>query len=162
MSLAKKKSKFNIRIAQEADAGEIYYLVQRAFSSYGKNGSSPASREQIEDIYTDIRENTVLIIEINNLIVGTLRLEKDMEERYYLKRFSIHPEYQGHGLGTILYYQAEEIVKEMGGRSICLYSSTEDQKLVNFYSKCGFVCIEKDYQNGYERGFLVKKIDGVD
>ncbi|MFP4661979.1 MAG: GNAT family N-acetyltransferase [Halanaerobiales bacterium] len=162
MSLPEKKKDYNIRTAREGDADEIYYLVQRAFSSYGKNGSSPASREHIDDLLTDIKENIVLIIEIDNVIAGTLRLVKGKDERYFLKRFSIHPDYQGQGLGTILYFQAEELVKDMGGRFICLYSSTEDQRLVNFYKKCGFVCMERDHKNGYERGFLTKKIDGVD
>lgn len=162
MCLTEKKDNYNIRIAKKGDADEIYYLVQRAFSSYGEQGCSPASKEKIADIYIDIKENTVLVIEIDNRIVGTLRLISDSKDKYYLKRFSIHPHYQDQGLGTMLYFQAEKKVKEMAGKYICLHSSTEDNKLNKFYNRLGFECIDKDNLNGYERGLWVKKIIGVD
>lgn len=162
MSLVENEDNYNIRAAHKGDADEIYYLVQRAFSNYGEKGCSPASKERIADIYYDIEANTVLIIEHEGLIIGTLRLVADSNNKFYLKRFSIHPNFQNKGLGTILYYQAEKKVKELSGKYICLYSSTEDDKLVKFYDKLGFKCIEKDRENGYERGFWIKKIDGVD
>jgi len=162
MCLAEKKDNYNIRIAEKGDADEIYYLVQRAFSSYGEKGCSPASKETIDDIYIDIQENTVLVIEIDDRIVGTLRLISDSRDKYYLRRFSIHPNFQDQGLGTFLYYQAEKKVKETDGKYICLHSSTEDSKLIKFYNRLGFECIEKDYLNGYERGLWIKKIIGVD
>ena len=162
MSLPEKMDKYNIRTAKKGDADEIYYLVQRAFSTYGDKGLNPVSKERIADIYIDIKDNTVLVIEFEGLIIGTLRLVADSYDKFYLKRFSIHPNFQNKGLGTALYYQAEKKVKELFGKYICLHSSTEDGILVKFYEKLGFKCIEKDRENGYERGLWIKKIDGVD
>ncbi|MFW6022643.1 MAG: GNAT family N-acetyltransferase [Halanaerobiaceae bacterium] len=162
MSFPIKKENFQIRFANKGDADEIYYLVQRAFSSYGEKGLNPASKETIDDICDDINNNVVLIIEWQGYIVGSLRLVQDKEKSYFLKRFSIHPDYQHQGLGTMLYFYTEEKVREMNGKYIWLYSSTEDIKLIDFYDKLGFECIDRDWINGYERGLWIKKIDGVD
>lgn len=40
MSLTEKVYDYKIRIARESDADEIYYLVQRAFSSYNAKGKT--------------------------------------------------------------------------------------------------------------------------
>lgn len=159
---AKEYNDYTIRTASIGDANEIYYLVQRAFSSYGNNGCNPVSCETIRDIYFDLENNIVLVLEYRDMIIGSLRLLIHNKSEFYLKRFSIHPDFQNLGMGTELYYQAEEVVKEKGGMRISLHSSIEDQRLISFYKKLGFICLGKDNKNGYRRGFWQKKIPGCD
>jgi len=151
-----------IRKAHKDDANRIYYLVQRAFSSYGNKGCSPVARETIDDIILDLEENIVLVLEYKEMIVGSLRLIADTDREFYLKRFPIHPDFQNLGFGTFLYYKAERIVQEQGGRKISLHSSIEEERLVKFYQKLGFECLDIDNENGYKRGYWQKKIAGVD
>lgn len=162
MLAAMSCSGYIIRKANKEDANRIYYLVQRAFVSYGQKGCSPVSKETIEDIYIDLERNIVLVLEYRKMIVGSLRLEGSNEKEFYLKRFSIHPDFQNLGFGTELYYEAERIVREKGGRRIFLHSSLEEERLVNFYSKLGFICLDIDDENGYRRGFWQKNLPGVD
>lgn len=160
MTLPEFDEKINIRVARKEDAEEIYYLVQRAFLDYVEKGIIPASREKIKDLHYDIKNNIVLIMERGNTIIGTLRLVSELDKSVQLKRFSIDPDYQHQGMGTILYYRAERIACELNFDYIYLYSSVEDEKLVKFYKKLDFTCLKKDRENGYERGLWVKKING--
>lgn len=159
---AAKCDDYVVRKAVKEEANSIYYLVQRAFSSYGSNAFNPVAKETIEDIYHDLEQNIVLVLEYRKMIVGSLRLVRYNEGEFYLKRFAIHPDFQGLGFGTELYYGAEKIVREEGGRRIFLHSSLEEEKLVSFYSKLGFNCLKTDRINGYRRGYWQKNIPGVD
>lgn len=158
MTLFVKRDNYLIRNAVKGDVDEINNLVQRAFFSYGNKGSNPASYETIENIEYDLDNNIVLVIEYLGMIVGSLRLIELNNKVFYLKRFSIHPDYQNLGMGTILYYNAEKKLKEKIASCITLHSSTEDRRLISFYKKLGFKCIKKDWEKGYERGFWVKNI----
>lgn len=162
MGFPEKKQDLNIRIARKEDAEEIYYLVQRAFLDYVEKGTIPASQETIEDIYNDIKDNIVIVMELDNVIIGSLRLVSVVNGSVQLRRFSIHPDYQHRGMGTFLYLRAEEKARKLHFKYMFLYSSIEDEKLVRFYKKMGFTCLQTDRQNGYERGLWVKNIGGVD
>lgn len=150
-----------IRKACQRDGEGIYRVIREAFADY-KSGSNPTFKETIFDIYQDLEENIVLVIEKDKQIIGSLRLEFKGEDDVYLKRFSILPEFQHQGLGTLLYRRAEEEVIANNGKYIYLHSSLDDQKLVKFYHKLGFQCLKKDNKYGYQRGLWVKRLDGVD
>jgi len=159
MAIPQNNTEFNIRIAGLEDAEDIFFLVKKAFADYGRKGKNPVMGETIQDIEADLKDNLVLVVEYASKIVGSLRLEAQMESCFYLKRFSILPGFQHQGLGTKLYHQAEKITLDYKGKFIYLHSSVEDQKLIRFYKKLGFTCLKKDQENGYERGLWVKKID---
>ena len=161
MSLTEKVYDYKIRIARESDADEIYYLVQRAFSSYNAKGKNTVQDEIIDDVLFDLKHNLVLVIEYRGVIAVSMRLCAMEYNCLYLKRFSIHPHYQNLGLGTSLYYYAEELAREKGSEYIYLYSSLEDERLISFYNKLGFTCIDIDHKNGYRRGYWCKKLSGV-
>lgn len=162
MAVSMESSKYNFRMASLDDAAAVHDLVRKAFVHYSKEGTNPAMEESLEEIYNDIKDNIVLIIEKNGKIIGSLRLISEVEGSFYLKRFSIDPSYQDQGLGTILYIESEKAAWDNGAKFIYLYSSVEDERLINFYRKLGFNCLKLDRVNGYERGLWVKKIDGVD
>lgn len=162
MALTEKLNDYNIRNARISDADEIYNLVQRAFSSYGSKGFNPVIFETIDEIIFDLTHNIVLVIEYMGIITGSLRLCEMDNRNFYLKRFSINPDYQNMGMGTFLYYYAEDIAKQRGVRNIYLYSSVEDKRLISFYKNLGFICLKFDCKNGYRRGYWCKKIFGDD
>ncbi|MFW6035689.1 MAG: GNAT family N-acetyltransferase [Halothermotrichaceae bacterium] len=162
MALAVKEQKYKIRKAYKKDAEAIYQLVKKAFVNYNKQGNTPVTDEKLADVYQDIIHNIVLVIENNNKIIGTLRLQFAEEKSCYLKRFSIDPDYQDQGLGTMLYLKSEQLAFAEGKEYIYLYSTVEKENLINFYNKLGFICLKTDCSNGYQRGLWIKKLDGVD
>ena len=150
---------YTVREAAVDEREIVYNIVKEAFSSYKKNKDNPDLMETPSEVLSDIRENIVLVMEKNNKIIGTVRLIKKDEESYYLKKFAILPEYQGRGLGTILFTEAEKRAAEKNCNKIFLHSSTEEEHLVKFYDRLGFECIEVEDDMGYKRGLWVKKID---
>lgn len=153
--------KIKIEKADINKAQEILQLVKNSFAHYRQNKNNPDLEEELEDVKKDIEENIVLVIRNkgNNKIIGTLRLVPDnRSEKVYLKKFAISPEYQSQGLGTILFKQAENIAREQNIKKIYLHSSVEDKKLVKFYKKLGFECININTEMGYKRGLWVNQL----
>lgn len=157
MTLIMNENKVNIRKANKGDVDRIHNLVQRAFSNYDTKGSNPALNESLMDIEYDIRNNIVIILETEGKMLGSLRLDFE-DGTVHLKRFSIDPDYQAKGIGTILYQRAEEEVKKRNYNSIYLYASLENEKVIRFYKKLGFKCIKSDRNNSYLRGLWIKKV----
>lgn len=159
MNSSNQSKEIIIREALLKEAKTIYNVVQIAFDEYRQGKDNPHLEEDLEEIKKDIKNNLVLvIITQNNCIAGTLRLVPEDENKVYLKKFAILPEYQGQGWGSILFSKAENKARDRNYQKIYLHSSTEEEKLVKFYKKLGFECIEVNRDMGYERGLWVKEL----
>ena len=164
MTVSSSKSKYLCRKAELEDAEIIHDLMRKAFADYGKANNqekeivNSALKEELEDVYNDIKENIVLVLSDNQQIIASLRLEEISHKRYLLKRFAVAPAYQNHGLGTMLFNSAVDNLKEADAHYLQLYSSLENKKLINFYKGLGFNCLDTDSKKGYERGLWVKII----
>lgn len=164
MAVFHSQLKYTCRQGLKQDAEEIHKLMQDAFADYVKSQGkeekvvNSALKEDLSDIYDDLENNIVMVLLDNNRVIASLRLEEVSDKRYLLKRFAVAPEYQDHGLGSMLFERAVEKLKQIGASYVQLYSSLENVKLVNFYKGLGFNCLETDHKKGYERGLWVKKI----
>lgn len=163
MAVFHSQLKYKCRQGLKKDAEEIHKLMQDAFADYVKsqgkeNVVNSALKEDLSDIYDDLENNIVMVLLDNNKVIASLRLEEVSEKRYLLKRFAVAPEYQDHGLGSMLFKRAVEKLNEIGASYVQLYSSLENAKLINFYKGLGFNCLKTDHKKGYERGLWVKKI----
>lgn len=164
MAVFHSQLKYTCRQGLKQDAEEIHKLMQDAFADYVKSQGkeekvvNSALKEDLSDIYDDLENNIVMVLLDNNKVIASLRLEEVSDKRFLLKRFAVAPNYQDHGLGSMLFERAVEKLIQIGARYVQLYSSLENIKLVNFYKGLGFNCLETDHKKGYERGLWVKKI----
>jgi len=164
MAAFSSKLKYTCRQCSEEDALQIHKLMQEAFADYGKSNDekkkiiNSALKEEISDIYNDIKNNIVLVMIDSSKIIASLRLEEVSDKRYLLKRFAVKPDYQNQGLGSMLFKEAVETLKGIGAKYVQLYSSLENEKLIKFYKGLGFNCLETDQKKGYKRGLWVKTI----
>jgi len=163
MTAVSRKNKYTCRQGKLVDAEEIHILMQQAFADYAKKDDgekviNSALREELEAVKADLNRNTVLVLSDGDQIIASLRLEEMSEKRYLLKRFAVSPDYQNQGLGTMLFQQAVDKLKNLDAHYLQLYSSLEDKKLISFYRGLGFNCLETDHSKGYERGLWVKTI----
>ena len=156
---SQKRNEIKIKKAKKDDYEEIYKIVNKAFSEYKKNKNNPDLEETPADVLKDIENDIVLALIKNQRIVGSLRLIEKENSRVYLKKFAISPEFQNQGFGTLLFEKAEQIAVKSNKKEIYLYSSLENQNLVEFYQNLGFKCVEQNDQMGYERGLWVKVLD---
>ncbi len=165
MAAVSKDIKYDCRQANISDAEEIHKLMQQAFADYAvknnknkKDVINSALREKPEDIILDLKNNIVMVLNDGNKIIASLRLEEIGDKRYLLKRFAVSPAYQDQGLGTMLFEKAVDKLKKINAHYLQLYSSLENKKLICFYQRLGFNCLEKDNKKGYERGLWIKTI----
>lgn len=167
MTAVNSRSKYTCRQGDLADAEEIHILMQQAFADYAKKKNeqndqekviNSALREKLQAVKADLENNIVLVLSNGEKIIASLRLEEISKKRYLLKRFAVSPDYQNHGLGTMLFKQAVSKLKELDAHYLQLYSSLENEKLISFYQGLGFNCLETDHSKGYERGLWVKTI----
>lgn len=154
----KDKNDLQIRIAHKSEAKKISGLVQAAFEDYNNGVQNPALQESLGEVCKDIEEEIVLVAEKDKRIVGSLRLEEREDKTFYLKRFSILPQFQDQGIGTKLVNRAKKVAIKEKIKYIKLHSTVEDERLVKFYQKLGFNCQESDTDNGYRRGLWMTKI----
>ena len=156
------KNKLTIRTACQKDKAKIAQVVCQAFAEYRQGKNTSHLKEDLVDIAGDIEKNEVLVLEVREKIIGSLRLQALENNIYYLKRFAIHPQHQGQGLGLTLFEAAEKFVKNNNGRKIHLHSSTEDDRLIRFYKKLGFRCKKIETNVGYARGLWIKELKSME
>lgn len=164
MTALNQEKKYSCKKVSPADAEAIHILMQQAFADYGsaqqkkKEITNSALEEKLEDIKRDLQENIVLVLTEGKQIVASLRLEEISEKRFLLKRFAVAPEYQNQGLGTMIFKEAVKELSSLKAHYLQLYSSLENNKLINFYQSLGFNCLETDQKKGYQRGLWVKTV----
>lgn len=164
MTALNQENKYSCKKASLTDAEAIHILMQQAFADYGSSNhqqkeiTNSALEEKLQDIKTDLKENMVLVLTEDTKIVASLRLEEISEKRFLLKRFAVAPEFQNQGLGTMIFKEAVKELSRIKAHYLQLYSSLENNKLVNFYQGLGFNCLETDQKKGYQRGLWVKTI----
>jgi len=167
MTALNRQSKYKCRQGDLSDAEGIHILMQQAFADYAKKKNNEQSqekvinsalREELTAVKADLENNIVLVLSDEEKLIASLRLEEISRRRYLLKRFAVSPDYQNQGLGTMLFQQAVDKLKELNAHYLQLYSSLENKKLICFYQGLGFNCLETDHSKGYERGLWVKTI----
>ena len=93
---------FIIRKAQLMDAEEIHKITKEAFKKYmmdaGLTGTMEALEESLEDIIKDIENKEVFVAIIDNIPVGTIRLEILPDNTAYISSFGVRLDYHNVGL----------------------------------------------------------------
>ena len=113
----------------------------------------------IERLEKEARE--LWVAESNNISVGFMLLEfESKDQNVEIDWFDIHPDYQKHGIGTVLVQKAEERTKELGYRTITIHTAASNQKMRSFAEKNGFKeaeCLPKFWGEGTEDAYLLLK-----
>lgn len=150
----KKKIKNEIKIADENEAFEIYYILDKAREKLNKKGINQWSEGwDINNLKQKCKMGCfyVLYNEKGN-IIGCYCIEKNPniewiedKEFTYLSSICLHPDYQGKGIGKKLI----ESSLENSTQIVYLDCWSENNKLKSFYKDNGFKYIkdikEKEY-----------------
>ena len=98
------------------------------------NGVKPKSSLEFDEDYGKLYN--YLLMEEDDIGIGTLRVNCDHKDYGKIERVSIIPCQQGKGLGGQLLKEAEKWIKELGYNKIIVYSF---EPAVPFYLKCGYM-----------------------
>lgn len=81
---------------------------------------------------------TILMAEVNKKVAGTVALKYASPGVYEFTKMAVDVQYHGKGIGRALSEAAIERVRQLGGHTIILYSSTLLGPAIALYKKLGF------------------------
>lgn len=148
-----------IRQAISQDAPAVFLLLQSGFIEYGRiteQTNLEALLETVEDVQREIETNTVFIAIIDDVIVGTVRLEVHGEEAY-LSRFAVDINRRNSGVGKSLINIVDKFLMEEKIKKVTLHTASKHILLMRFYYGRGFYTEKLETDRGYLRATLVKE-----
>jgi len=151
---------FVIRRAVESDAAPVFSILQQAFREYGSaigQTNLDALKETVDDVRRAIAEKTVLIAEMDNEVVGTLRLDI-RGDKAYLSRFAVCSNNRGIGIGEALMNAADRYLVSQGVREVTLHTASRHTSLMRFYYGLGYFVEAIESDRGYLRARLKKEL----
>jgi ribosomal protein S18 acetylase RimI-like enzyme len=127
----------NIRRASRDDLGAVAELHRGEGWCYDEE---LVLRDYWDDCFD--RESILVAETRENGIDGTLEVAKAYKARFgyfaVIRRFVIHPEFRGRGIGRTLFQYATEEAKRMGCTAIELSVDPENGRPHKFYQSLGF------------------------
>ena len=152
---------FVIRKAEVEDALAIKEIMQESFKKYmedtGLTGSMDALQESYEDIVSDITTKEVYIAVIDNVAVGSVRVELLPDSTAYLTRFGVKLCYHNIGIGKSLMNLVDKLLTARDIKSVSLHTASKYRDLVRFYYGRGFYIDSTTKDRGYVRALMVKE-----
>ena len=152
---------FEVRHATEKDIPDIIRITREAFLKYCElskvSQNIEALNETVEDIKRDIETKEVYVAFIDDVPVGSVRVEIFEDNHAYLSRFGVREDYQNNGIGKILMNVVDTSMRQKGVKQIELHTASSFCSLVRFYYGRGFYIEEVKTDRGYLRAKLVKQ-----
>jgi ribosomal protein S18 acetylase RimI-like enzyme len=152
---------FLIRKATIDDAEDIQSVLRDSFKKYIEvvkiPGTVEALEETVEEIMRDIESKEVFIALIDNVPIGTIRVELLPDNTAYISRFGVRPGYRNIGIGTALISLVDKLLISKGVKEVRLHTASNYFELVSFYYGRGFYVESVSYERGYPRACMVKK-----
>jgi len=152
---------FIIRKAVVEDAPAIKEIMQESFTKYmkdaGLTGSMEALQESFEDIVSDISTKEVYIAVIDDIAVGTVRLQLLPDSTAYLSRFGVKLCYHNIGIGKALINLVDKLLISRNIKNVSLHTASKYHDLVRFYYGRGFYIDSTTKDRGYVRALMVKE-----
>jgi ribosomal protein S18 acetylase RimI-like enzyme len=127
-----------ISTAAIADANEILRVQKLAYqieAARYNDYTIPPLIESVEDIASDIKNQTVLKVTVDGKIIGSIRgyIQGDSA---YIRRLFVHPEYRRQGIGTRLMQAIEKSLHQ--AKRYELFTGHKSVGNIRLYQKLGY------------------------
>jgi ribosomal protein S18 acetylase RimI-like enzyme len=152
---------FIIRKAVAGDAPAIQSIMLESFKKYmqdtGLTGTMEALQESLGDIQKDIEAKEVYIAVIDDIAVGTIRVQTFPDNTAYISRFGVRLQYHNIGIGKSLMNLMDKMLMARGIEKVSLHTASKYRDLVRFYYGRGFYIDSTTKDRGYVRALMVKE-----
>lgn len=160
-------SKFRLEKARPSYSDEICGLINLTYR--GELGWTrethivEGNRTTRDEIEAAIRNPDAyfFIVKQKKILVSCIYVEKQ-NNIAYIGFFSVHPSFQGKGIGKYILKQAESFaLKELETRKYVMFVVSQRSELIAFYERRGYVRTGKIEAYPLHLGIGVPKIDGL-
>lgn len=152
---------FEVRRATYDDIPEIQNIILETFNKYMELGNLTekvdALKESYDDIKKDIDTKMVYVAYVDDLIVGTARVEIFNDKTAYFSRFGVRLNYQNNGVGKAIMNVVDMVMKKNNIKRLYLHAASKIIPLIRFYYGRGFYIEEITTDKGYLRARLCKE-----
>lgn len=154
---------FVIRKASVEDAESIQAITKEAFKKYmqdtGLVGTMEALEESLDAIRSDIKNKEVFVAFIDEVPVGTIRVQINPDSTAYISRFGVSLNYHNIGIGKSLMNLVDKLLRSKGVKNVSLHTASKYKDLIRFYYGRGFYIDSTSKDRGYIRALLVKEYE---
>ncbi|WQF88301.1 Putative GNAT domain, acyl-CoA N-acyltransferase [Colletotrichum destructivum] len=144
------------------DVPAIQSMTRAAYSKYiDRIGKEPAPMKA--DYNELIRTQLVYVLrnDETNEAVGAILLRHDPATKaLHVNNLVVAPDAQGRGYGRVLMRCAEDVARACRCTNLQLYTNVKMFENLALYPKLGFVETERKTEDGYERVFFRRDLEG--
>jgi ribosomal protein S18 acetylase RimI-like enzyme len=128
-----------IEPARVEDAAEILAVQKLAYAIEAQLYNAfdiPPLTEKLGDLESEFEEYIFLKALIDGRLVGSVRARMEGEITCYVGRLAVHPDFQGHGIGTRLMTEIESYFPE--AVRFELFTGHKSSRNIHIYEKLGY------------------------
>lgn len=160
-----KNKNFVVRKALKRDIPDILRITKEVFQIYkesaGIEHEIPALLDTYEYVEHEIENKLFLVATIDDIVVGSVRVEVHKDGTAYLSRFGVDASQQKNGVGAILIDAVDEAMKKLGIEKLYLHTASKVLLLIRFYYGRGFYIDSTTKDKGYIRALLCKEYEVI-
>ncbi|MBC8060490.1 MAG: GNAT family N-acetyltransferase [Clostridiaceae bacterium] len=160
-----KNKNFVVRKALKGDIPDILRITKEVFQVYKESAGIeygiPALFDTYEHVEQEIERKVFLVATIDDIVVGSVRVEINNDGTAYLSRFGVESSQQKNGVGAVLIDAVDEVMKELGIEKLYLHTASKVLLLIRFYYGRGFYIDSTTKDRGYIRALLCKEYEAT-
>jgi len=147
-----------VRRAGADDVPAIERLVADAFGHYVERIGHPPM-PMTHDYRALVDSARVWVLESGGRLRGVL-VNIVHSDHLLLDTVAVAPDTQGSGYGAVLLARAEQDARDLGLPEVRLYTHRTMTENQTFYPRHGYTEVGRGRQDGFDRVFYVKRLDG--
>ncbi|KAK1976094.1 acetyltransferase [Colletotrichum cereale] len=148
--------------ASSGDVPALHSMIRAAYSKYiDRIGKEPAPMKA--DYNEVIKSQLVYVLrnDKSRQAVGAIILRHDpAADALHINNLVVAPAAQGHGFGRVLMRCAEDVARACHCTNLQLYTNVKMFENLVLYPKMGFVETERKTEDGYERVYFRRDLEG--
>ena len=147
-----------IRPASADDRHAVEEIVTLAYVHYVERIGKPPG-PMLDNYAALIASGAVSVLtETERAVEGAIVL-LPKPDHLLLDNVAVHPNRQGRGYGRQLIAFAEDEARRLGHAELRLYTHVTMVENIALYTRLGFVETGRGHENGYDRVFMIKRLD---